>query len=281
MISRRRNKSERRGNMPAVTVMAVFCIIVLIPVLWMISTSFKIDSEVVSAVPKWIPETPSLIAYKRFFEDYPFMTQLKNTVIYTLGSTAIVIVCACLSGYGVTRFDFKGKKAFMSFLLLSQMFPSVMLLVPFYNLIKTLGLLNSYIGLSLVYVSISVAFATWMMMGFFKSIPTELDEAATIDGCSKIQTFLRVILPLTLPGLVSVAIFSIITGWNEYMFTSVLTTKMDMQTITIGITSLNGERVMWNDLMAASVISSIPLVIVFIFLQKYFVSGMTSGAVKG
>ena len=118
-------------------------------------------------------------------------------------------------------------------------------------------------------------------MGFFKSIPLELDEAAIIDGCSRFQTFLKVIMPLTLPGIASVAIFSFITGWNEYMFTSILTTQANMQTITIGITSLNGERVMWNDMMAASVISSIPLVIVFMFLQKYFVSGMTSGAVKG
>ena len=281
MTKRRTNKMERKGNILAVVVMLIFCVIVLIPVLWMISTSIKIDSEVMSAVPKWIPETPSLIAYRRFFEDYPFMTQLKNTLIYTLGSTVLVVVCACLAGYGVTRFNFKGKQAFMSFLLVSQMFPSVMLLVPFYNVIKTLGLLNTYVGLILVYVSISVSFATWMMMGFFKSIPLELDEAATIDGCSKFQTFIRVILPLTIPGLVSVAIFSIITGWNEYMFTNVLTTKMDMQTITIGITSLNGERVMWNDMMAAAVISSIPLVIIFMFLQKYFVSGMTSGAVKG
>ena len=274
-------KLERKGNTGAVIIMLFFCVIVLLPILWMISTSIKIDSEMVAAVPRWIPETPSLVAYQRFFKDYPFLMQLKNTVIYTLCSTILIVICACFAGYGVTRFEFRGKNAFMSFLLVTQMLPSVMLLVPFYNVIKSLGLLNTYIGMILVYISISVAFATWMMMGFFKSIPLELDEAAIIDGCSRFQTFLKVIMPLTLPGIASVAIFSFITGWNEYMFTSILTTQANMQTITIGITSLNGERVMWNDMMAASVISSIPLVIVFMFLQKYFVSGMTSGAVKG
>lgn len=274
-------RHEKKGNVGAIIIMMFFSLVVLLPILWMISTSIKIDSEVVAAVPKWIPETPSIIAYERFFKDYPFLMQLKNTLIYTLASTVMVVICACFAGYGVTRFDFKGKNAFMTFLLVTQMFPSVMLLVPFYNVIKTIGLLNTYVGMILVYISISVAFATWMMMGFFKSISTELDEAAIIDGCNRFQTFYKIIMPLTLPGIASVAIFSFITGWNEYMFTNILTTQANMQTITIGITSLNGERVMWNDMMAASVISSIPLVIMFMCLQKYFVSGMTSGAVKG
>ena len=144
-----------------------------------------------------------------------------------------------------------------------------------------LNLINTYWGLIVVYVSMSIAFATWMITSFFKSIPISLDEAAIIDGCTRFQVFWKIVLPLTIPGLVSICIYCFINGWNEYMFASTFVTTEEMKTITVGIAELSGQyKILWNDMMAASLVASVPLVVLFVFLQKYFISGMTAGAVK-
>lgn len=278
----RNKKTDWLPELGRYLLLTVAAVLVLVPVVWMFSTAFKPEAEIITVPPRWLPQKPTLEAFERFFNDYPFVNQLKNSLIFVVGSTVITVACACLAGYGVTRFQFKGKNAFMSFLLLTQMFPSIMLLVPYYTVLKTIGLLNTYLGIILVYVSINIAFCTWMMMGYFRSLPTDLDEAAIVDGCNRWQVFWKIILPLTLPGLASVAIYAFITGWNEYMFASILTTTDSMKTITIGIAELNGQyKVLWNDMMAASIIASLPLIILYMFMQKYFISGLTAGAVKG
>lgn len=263
-------------------VIVIALLMVFLPILWMISTSFKTEPETITIPPTWIPKNFSLKAYSNFFTEYDFLNQLKNSLIYVIGSTLITVICACLAGYGCTRFKFKGKGLLMSFIMMTQMIPSIILLVPFYKVLNAYGLLNTYTGMILVYAALNISFSTWMMLGFFKSIPTDLDEAARIDGASNWQTFWKVVLPITLPGIATVIIYSFIQGWNEYMFASVLTNVDTMKTITVGIAQLNGEyKVLWNDLMAASVIASLPLILLYLFTQKMFVAGMTSGAVKG
>jgi multiple sugar transport system permease protein/raffinose/stachyose/melibiose transport system permease protein len=164
---------------------------------------------------------------------------------------------------------------------MTQMFPSIMLLIPYYKVLATYGIKDTYIGMILVYVSFTIPFCSWMMAGFFRTIPLELDEAAIIDGCSRFRAFLVIILPLTLPGIAATAIYSFITGWNEYMFAQVLINSPDLKTVPIGIAELNGfYKILWNDMMAASLISSIPLVLLFVFLQRSFISSLTAGAVK-
>ena len=261
--------------------LGLFAVVVLLPILWMLSTSFKIESETIIIPPRWIPETFTIEAYQRLWEEYPFLTYFKNSIIIVLGSVIVSVAFACLAGYGVTRFKFKGKKGFTTFLLVTQMFPSIMLLIPYYKLLDTYGLNDSLLGMTLVYISFTIPFCTWMMIGFFKTIPTSLDEAAIIDGCSRWKGFLKVILPLTLPGIASSAIYAFITVWNEYMFAQTLLISPELKTLPLGIAELNGfYKILWNDMMAASVIASIPLVILFVFMQKYFVSGLTAGAVK-
>ena len=261
--------------------LGLFAVVVLLPILWMLSTSFKIESETIIIPPRWIPETFTIEAYQRLWEEYPFLTYFKNSIIIVLGSVIVSVAFACLAGYGVTRFKFKGKKGFTTFLLVTQMFPSIMLLIPYYKLLDTYGLNDSLLGMTLVYISFTIPFCTWMMIGFFKTIPTSLDEAAIIDGCSRWKVFLKVILPLTLPGIASSAIYAFITVWNEYMFAQTLLISPELKTLPLGIAELNGfYKILWNDMMAASVIASIPLVILFVFMQKYFVSGLTAGAVK-
>ena len=261
--------------------LGLFAVVVLLPILWMLSTSFKIESETIIIPPRWIPETFTIEAYQRLWEEYPFLTYFKNSIIIVLGSVIVSVAFACLAGYGVTRFKFKGKKGFTTFLLVTQMFPSIMLLIPYYKVLDTYGLNDSLLGMTLVYISFTIPFCTWMMIGFFKTIPTSLDEAAIIDGCSRWKVFLKVILPLTRPGIASSAIYAFITVWNEYMFAQTLLISPELKTLPLGIAELNGfYKILWNDMMAASVIASIPLVILFVFMQKYFVSGLTAGAVK-
>jgi ABC-type glycerol-3-phosphate transport system permease component len=215
------------------------------------------------------------------YADYPVLDSFRNSLVFVIGSTIVSLAVSTLSGYGLSRFNFRGKGSFLTFLLISQMFPSIMLLIPYYKIMQTFGLVNTQLALVLTYVSFTIPFCSWMMYGYFKSIPREMDEAAAIDGASRIGTFARVVLPLTLPGVVATALYSFVTGWNEYMFALTLTSSEDMKTVPVGIGQLIGQyKIQWNDLMASSLYAIIPLIIFFIFLQRYLISGLTAGGVK-
>lgn len=254
---------------------------VLTPVLWMVSTSLKDRTELFSDPPLLWPESPSFAAFRSVFTDYPFADYITNSLIVVLTATAISLVFSTLAGYGLSRFRFSGRGAFLGFLLLSQMFPSVMLVIPYFKIMKTAGLLDSRLGLIVTYISFTIPFCTWMMYGYFKSIPRDLDEAASIDGCGPARTFFTVILPLALPGMVATAVYAFITGWNEYLFALILTNSETQKTLPVGIGQLIGQyKVEWNELMAASIYSTIPLMLFFLFLQRYLISSLTAGAVK-
>jgi len=215
------------------------------------------------------------------FTDYPFADYFRNSIIDVVAATGISLVFSSLSAYGVSRFKFRGRGSFLTFLLISQMFPSVMLVIPYFKIIQVLGLYNTYAALIVTYVSFTMPFCSWMMYGYFKSIPRELDEAAAIDGASPLRTFLSVVLPLSLPGIVATAIYAFITGWNEYLFALILTSSEDMKTVPVGIGQLIGQyKIQWNDLMAASIYAVVPLMVLFVFLQRYLISSLTAGAVK-
>lgn len=278
--------TKKKKNIFSVTVnyivLTVSSLIVLIPILWMVSTSIKDETEIITIPPRWIPSNITFDSFGRLMGEYPFLTYFKNSLIIVCGAVIISVAFSCLAGYGVTRFKFKGRKAFMSFILITQMFPSIMLLIPFYKVLSTYGLKDTLFGMVLVYASFTVPFCSWMMTGFFKTIPIELDEAGIIDGCTQWQVFSKIILPLTLPGIAATAIYSFITGWNEYMFAQILIISPGNKTLPLGIAELNGfYKILWNDMMAASLIASIPLIIMFIFMQKYFISSLTAGSVKG
>ena len=261
--------------------LALLASLVLIPVLWMVSTAFKSYGETIAKPPRWIPQQISFEAFGRLWSEYPFGTYFKNSFVIVLFSMAVSVFASCLAGYGLTRFKFRGRNSLMTFILVTQMFPSVMLLVPFYSIIGKMHLLDTHLGLILVYISFTVPFCTWTMLGFFRALPLDLDEAARIDGCNSWQCFSRIILPLTLPGIASTSIYAFITSWNEYMFAFILTSRPEMKTLSVGIAEMNGfQQIRWNDMMAASLMASLPLILLFICLQKYFVSGLTSGAVK-
>jgi multiple sugar transport system permease protein len=254
---------------------------VVVPTLWMFSTALKNDHEIFTTPPRWIPDEITFDAFLRVWSDYPFVQYFANSLIVVGSATLISVFFSCLAGYGMSRFEFRGRGSFLTFLLLTHMFPSIMLLIPYYKIIQTLGLVNTYFALILTYVTFTLPFCSWMMYGYFKNIPRELDEAAAIDGSSRIRTFFAVVMPLALPGAVATAIFSAITGWNEYIFALVLTQSEDMRTLAVGIGQMVGEyRILWNDLMASSMYAAAPLVLIFLLLQRYLIAGMTAGAVK-
>lgn len=171
----------------------------------------------------------------RVFTDYPFVDYFRNSLVVVSASTVISLAFSTLSAYGLSRFKFRGKASFLTFLLLSQILPSIMPLIPYYKIMETFGLVNTQAALILTYVSFTIPFCSWMMCGYFKSIPRELDEAASIDGAGQFATFARIVLPLTLPGVVATAIYSFVTGWNEYMFALILTSSEDMKTVPVRI----------------------------------------------
>lgn len=262
-------------------ILIILALFIIVPMLWMVSTSLKTEAETYSPSPIWIPSTISFESFKKFWGLYNFGAMTLNSLITCLGSVIICTTSACFAAYGLTRFRFKGRKTFLGFLLITQMFPSVMLVVPFYSVLSAYHLTNSLFGLTIVYAATNIAFSTWMMTSYFKTIPLELDEAARVDGASTFRVFWNIVLPLTVPGIAAVAIFVLINGWNEYMYSSVLISTDSLKTLTVGIVALNSQyQVHWNDMMAASTFSCLPLIILFLFFQRYFIAGMTGGAVK-
>ena len=258
------------------------CLLVLLPLSWMVITSLKSMTDItLSRGLKLFPSGPTLENFVNIWKEYPISTYIKNSAIAVGGSTIFGVVCAALCGYGLSRYEFKGKALLLSFLLVTQMFPAVMKIIPYYKILVSLHLNNTRTGLLIVYASFSIPFCTWMMYGYFKSIPTGLDEAARVDGSSAFHTFYRIIMPIALPGLVATVIYAFLQNWNEYMFASVLMSADEKKTITYAISTMaDAYKIQWNYLMCAAMISSVPTLAVFTVMQKYLIAGMTAGAVK-
>lgn len=258
------------------------CLLVLLPLSWMVITSLKSMTDItLSRGLKLFPSGPTLENFVNIWKEYPIATYIKNSVAAVGGSTIFGVVCAALCGYGLSRYEFKGKALLLSFLLVTQMFPAVMKIIPYYKILVSLHLNNTRTGLLIVYASFSIPFCTWMMYGYFKSIPTGLDEAARVDGSSAFHTFYKIIMPIALPGLVATVIYAFLQNWNEYMFASVLMSADEKKTITYAISTMaDAYKIQWNYLMCAAMISSVPTLAVFTVMQKYLIAGMTAGAVK-
>lgn len=257
--------------------------VTIFPILWMISTSFKSPGALFEMPPQWIPAQPTLSPFKNLFKsDSSFLYYYRNSVIVSGGTTIFSVALACLAGYGFSRFRFRGRKILMLFILIFQMFPVALLLISMFAIFNKIGLINTYHGLILAYSSFALPFSIWMLKGYFDSIPREIDEAALIDGCNRINVLLRVILPVAGPALISVSLFVFLVGWNELMFALTLNTLDIMRTIPPGlILTYQGQyQVYWAEMMAASLLVSVPVILLFILMQRYFIQGMTMGAVK-
>ena len=256
--------------------------VVLFPFYWMDNTSLKPQTEIFRSPPTFASASWSLDAYATVLTQRPVGRYFVNSLAVALGTTALSVVLAALAAYGFTRFFPRGATPFVMILLFTKMLPETLLIIPYFRLMSDVGLLNTHLALILAYSSFALPFSVWMLIGFFRSIPREIDEAAQMDGASVLQTFGRVILPLARPGLVAVALFTFLIAWNSYVWALVLTTDSSMYVLSVGIANMVGEyRVQWNELMAAAVIAAVPVMVLYSLLERHLVSAITAGAVKG
>jgi len=276
-------KRVRHGRQALLWAIALVALAVtLFPFYWMLNTSLKPAPEVFASPPTFVSAHWSLDSYAALLSNRPVARYFLNSLVVAAGSTVLSVLLAALAAYGVTRFFPRGALPFVLFLLFTKMLPETLLIIPYFQLMSDLGLLNTYWALILAYSSFALPFSVWMLIGFFRSIPRELDEAALIDGAGVLQTFFRVILPLARPGLVAVALFTFLIAWNSYLWALVLTTDASMFVLSVGIANMVGEyRVQWNELMAAAVIASLPVMALYSLLERHLVNAITAGAVKG
>ncbi|MFD4989445.1 sugar ABC transporter permease [Streptomyces sp. NPDC058374] len=261
------------GTLLVATVVAVF------PALWVLLTSLK-PAEFATTTDFFRDTT--FANYTHLLGDTKFLTWFGNSVIVAATTTVIGVFLAATTGYAVSRFRFPGMRPLMWVLLITQMFPMAILIVPLYNLFSSMGLLNQPVGLVITYLTIAVPFCAWMMKGFFDAIPVEIDESGRVDGLNPFGTFWRLILPLARPGLAVTGFYSFITAWGEVAYASAFMVGEDNMTLAGGLqTFVNQYTAQWGPMTAASVLIAVPAVIVFVLVQRHLVTGMTAGATKG
>jgi ABC-type glycerol-3-phosphate transport system permease component len=275
----------KRRRLTALAVYGMAATLLLIcgfPLLFMFMTTLKPDGEIISATPTLFTSSPHLEHYYRLFATTNFLTYFGNSIVVAGSTTLLCVSVATLAGYGITRFRFKGREGIAGTMLFTYMFAPIMIIVPFFILMRQYGLTNSHFGLVLSYTTFALPFSMWLLRSFFQSIPVELEQAAMTDGASRPQAVLYVIVPLALPGVIAVSIFSFIVAWNDYIFTRVLISSDDLKTLPVGISDLvNATLIDWGMILSAGVVITIPALIFFIVIQRYLISGWGAGAVKG
>ncbi len=257
--------------------------IILFPVYWMLVTSVLPSSLVLSRMPPLLPplDQMSFAAYVDVFTRRPVLRWIGNSAMVVAGSTIVSLTIATLAGYSLSRFHTPAQRVAGATLLLSKMLPGSLIVIPFFVMFTTLHLVDNLAGLVLANIAVGVPFATWMMKGFFDTLPRELEQAAKIDGCTDMQALWYIVLPLARPGLAACGIYLAIVAWSEFVFARTLVTRPDNWLVTVGLQSFVGEYLVeWPALMAAGVVSLIPMLVLFLLLEPFLVSGMTSGAVK-
>jgi ABC-type glycerol-3-phosphate transport system permease component len=252
------------------------------PLAWLVLTSIKPDREIFSATPTFWTLYPHLGAFERLFSMTNFLTYFRNSIYVAGSATLLTVFVATLAGYGITRFRFRGRETVAGAMLFTYMFAPIMIVIPFYILMRGAGLVDSHLGLVLSYTTFALPFSMWLLRSFFQSIPLELEEAAMTDGASRPQAVLFVIAPMALPGVIAVSIFTFIVAWNDYIFTFILISSDDLKTLPVGLFDLYTSTVTdWGMITAAGVVITLPAVAFFIFVQRYLISGWGAGAVKG
>jgi ABC-type glycerol-3-phosphate transport system permease component len=262
--------------------MSGLSVIALFPFYWMLVSSFKTEAELFELQPTLVPMNPSVEFYGRLVTGTPFLRYFLNSTIVSLVTTSLVIVVATLAAYSLARFRFRGREPFALSMLVGQMFPSVLLAIPIFVILSQIGLLDSFVGLVMAYVTFALPFCTWMLRGHFMNVPLELEESAMIDGATRLGAMVRITLPLAAPGIAATAILGFLLAWNEYLFAAVLVTRDDLKTLPVGLSGyISPWFVDYGVLMAGSVMASVPVIIFFVLVQRYIIAGLTSGAVKG
>jgi multiple sugar transport system permease protein len=278
----RRRASSVVSKVGSGIAMAGLLVFALGPLYWIAVTAFKSEDQIVTRDHDLWPTPWTLEQFGGLFATQPFGRWYLNTVLVCLVSTAVALVCAALAGYALARLRFRGASSFTVTVLLTYVMPGALLFIPLYQLLIGVRLTDSLWSLVVTYPTFTLPFATWLLTGYFSSIPVELEEAALVDGCTRVQAFRRVVLPLAKPGLLAVALFTLTNAWNEFLFAFVFITKDEYKTLPVGMQSMiAGDVVPQGQLAAASLLVSIPVVVMYAFGQRFLTDGLTAGAVKG
>ncbi|HOB40980.1 MAG: carbohydrate ABC transporter permease [Limnochordia bacterium] len=276
----------RLKNLLAKAVMQVclllFVVFLAFPLVWMLSTSLKPNPEIYARVPSLIPKEPTLDHFRVAFGQQDLLSGIYNSFKIGVISSLVVLVLAVPAAYALVRFKTVINKSVMAWILVSQLFPSILIIIPLFVVLRNLALTNSHIGIILVYTVWSLPFVLWMMRSYVQGIPEELEEAAFIDGCSRLQVLSKIVFPLLLPGIVASGLFAFVSAWNEFFFALVLLKSPKLTTLPVYLSRFTGSEGMTRlgPLAASCLVATIPTLVVFTFLQKGLVSGLMSGAVK-
>ena len=263
-------------------VVAVICVVILYPYFVMLCTALKSRQEIFSINGTVFPVEVLWSNFVDIWTKAPMGNYLLNSVLIAGGSTLIAMICGIPAAYALARMKFKGQTAFLGFIIISQMFAPVVLLIGIYKVMQTMGLTNSILGLVFINAAFNQAFTIWLLRGTFMSISAEMEQAATIDGCNRLQAMFKILLPVAAPGIVTTLIFIFINAWNEYTVALCLISTDTLKPMTVGINIFNGYNIIeWQYLFAGSLVAIIPVVILFMSIEKNLTSGLTAGGVKG
>ena len=270
------------GTTIRVLVLVFFFLLVVLPIYWIVITSFKTSGEILDLNNiTFFPKDFTLENYTGLFEQFHYGVLLKNSLLVSVASALVVTVFSMLGGYSLARYKFRGKQTVVLFFLITQMIPGILVIIPLYIIFSKLGMINTHIGLFIYYVTVNLPFCVITMRSFFERIPITLEEAAKVDGCTKMQSLFKIVFPIMFPGIVSVFVFGFIGAWNELIAGSIFISTPEMWTIPVGLKTLIGKyNVEWGRLMAGGVMALIPTALMFAVMQKFIVEGMTAGAVK-
>ncbi len=274
----RRRIVRRAGLLLGQVLLAV---VILLPFFWMLSVSLKPATEPFAIPARLWPEHPTLANYGSAFRP-EFQRYFLNSIIVSAATLAITITLALLAAYAFTRFQLRILAVLLVAVMVAQLFPSSAIIIPIYRMVKAAGLLNTYAALIIAYITITLPVAIWMLRGFLASIPATLEEAAAVDGATKLRAFFAVVVPLCRPGLVATSVFVLIVTWQEFLFALSFTSTKEMATLPVGMNDYIGQYgIRYGELMASSVLVSLPVVLAFFLVQRQFVAGLTAGSVKG
>ncbi|MYZ43062.1 carbohydrate ABC transporter permease [Schauerella aestuarii] len=279
-MSQRRSVAGHAGLFIGVLLMAIWS---FFPIYWMIVSSLRPERDIFS-VPSLIPKTidPGLQSYKNLLHLTDYWQQFMNSLIVAGAVVAVSLVVSVVVAYVVSRFKVPGKSLIISSMLYAYMFPPLLLAIPLLAIFARWGLADSLFSVVVAHCTMTIPLGVWLLWGFFKAMPMHLEEAAMVDGCTRAQAFYKVVLPLSLPGIVTVAIFSFLLSWTDYVFAFVLLSSDSQQTLPVGLAAILGSfDARWGELMAGATLITLPLLVMFTFLSRYFIQGLAAGAVKG
>lgn len=259
----------------------ILCFMFVFPLYWMVTTTFKLRTETIIFPQIYFPRNPNVDAYRHVFATTQFPLYFRNTIIAGVFGTLIGLLLGIPAAYGASRFNFKGKNDLMFLILSTRFLPPITAVLPLYILYRNYQLLDSLLGLSLVYAAISIPLTSWVLKTYFDEIPRELEESYMLDGHSRLKTFINIVMPLSAPGIVSVSLLSIVGSWGEFLFALVLTSTQSAKTIPVGVAELSGDiGILWQEICVFGVFALIPVAIFMIAIQRNLIRGLTMGALK-